>query len=170
MCTKGYYVTVMNDGSLFDNHGAIHSWLEIGCSDAPLIYFSFGNTDTASLFGKDSPGSSSASQMVTRPPTEKHTISITRNQYDALVKAATDFFTHSPRYDLTPDHDQLCDGRTLCAPSGWHRLSEQYSNAVRCSAQDRRQIFDAVDRGTVERPRYLRCERQRTDPVFRGSR
>lgn len=53
MCTRDYYVTILNDASLTDGYGAIHTWLIIGCAGASPTYFSFSNTDSPSLVGID---------------------------------------------------------------------------------------------------------------------
>lgn len=43
--------------------------------------------------------------MPKRPPTEKITINITRNQYDRIINNAAHFYDNHPLYDLTPDNE-----------------------------------------------------------------
>lgn len=99
-------VTIMNDASLVDGEGAVHTWLMANSTGHPTQYFSFSNSDTASIIGFDSPGKSSVDEhLKKRLPTEKVSLAITKQQYDMLIKEFTDFYNRNPKYDLTPDNE-----------------------------------------------------------------
>lgn len=99
-----YSVTILNDASLLDKQGAIHTWLKINKINVGPFYFSFSNSDTLSLIGFDSKGKSSVNaDLKERNPTEQHQIIINEEQYNRLIKESNDFYKEHPNYDLTPD-------------------------------------------------------------------
>lgn len=122
-----YSVVILNDASLGDKQGAIHTWLEIKNGNEKKV-FSFSNSDYASLIGKDSLGVSSANEMIetARKPTEFKELNISKQQYDLLIKDAEEFYKTNPKYDLTPDNegDYNCvtAARTLLQNAGIYYL------------------------------------------------
>lgn len=103
-----YSITIMNDASLTDGQGAIHTWLMINGSGKATKYFSFSNSDNLSLIGVDSDGKSSVDEhLIARKPTETFDIAISKQQYDLLIREIVDFYTRDPKpkYDLTPDRE-----------------------------------------------------------------
>lgn len=103
-----YSVTILNDASLIDWEGVVHTWLRINGRGVDAVYFSFSNNDKLSTMGIDSPGKSSVNKALKkRQPTEEHSIKINKQQYDALIKESQDFYTREPKpnYDLTPDNE-----------------------------------------------------------------
>lgn len=103
-----YSVIILNDASLIDGQGAIHTWLKIIGTGLPEKYFSFSNSDKLSMLGKDSDGKSSVDEALkARVPTEVYPIDISKQQYDVLVKEIDDFYKREPKpkYDLTPDNE-----------------------------------------------------------------
>lgn len=168
-----YSVTIMNDASLVDLEGVVHTWLIINSTGQPSQYFSFSNTDSlGSLIGIDSPGKSSVDEkLISRPPSEKITLEITKLQYDALLKESVDFYKRNPKYDLTPDNegDYNCvtASRTLLKIAGIYYLDNiqtpfgvkykinggQTSSYVESALQ----LKDDFDVGTKEMIRYFEC-------------
>lgn len=149
MCSNNPYVTVMNDASLTDGQGAVHTWLIIGCPGTSPIVFSFSNSDNTSLVGFDSPGKSSAADMSTRTPSEKHTIGITTNQYNVLKREVNTFYDHHPKYDLTPDNE----GDFNCVTAARTLLqlaSIDYLNNIQTPFGVKQKIRNGISNGFIE--------------------
>lgn len=105
MSSSGPSVVIMNDASIVDWQGAIHTWLTINKPGSNTVYFSFSNTNAPSLIGYDHIGMSSVADIIKRSPTEQHTIQISQRQYDQLVAESENFYKRqpAPNYDLTPE-------------------------------------------------------------------
>ena len=99
------YITLMNDSSLTDGIGFIHTWVEIEVPNEEPSYFSFSNSTITSLGGHDSTGSITSEAMVGRPPTTQIRLEITEEQYDALQINISNFINNKPNYDIFPDNE-----------------------------------------------------------------
>lgn len=99
------YITLMNDSSLTDGIGFIHTWVEIEVPNEEPSYFSFSNSTITSLGGHDSTGSITSEAMVGRPPTTQIRLEITDQQYDALQINISNFINNKPNYDIFPDNE-----------------------------------------------------------------
>lgn len=101
-----YTVTILNDAGLFDFKKTIHTWLKFDGPGTASVYFSFANSDTKSFIGFDSNGRSSIDDSLKkRKSTEKRTLTISKRQYNILVRQVTKFYNDRPQYDLTPEGD-----------------------------------------------------------------
>lgn len=101
-----YSVTIMNDSSLSDKQGAVHTWLAIDSPFTARKYFSFETSYTGNVAtGMDSPGQcTETSHIENRTPSESARVSITSEQYQQLVDSSDAFCANPPIYDLIPDN------------------------------------------------------------------
>lgn len=109
-----YTVTIMNDTSLVDDNGLVHTWLSYQQEGKEPQYFSFASSDDLKPYGF--PGVVSISnEFGTRPTSRTHTIEITKDQYDKLSDAVNAFKSNPPIYDFTPkgNGDYNCTTATL---------------------------------------------------------
>lgn len=111
-----YIVTIMNDCSLLDGQGYIHTWLMIQATGLPTKYFSFSYKSMTGIVGTDFTGISSEEEMVGRIPTEWLCIEIDKAQYEKLFEEIEKFYEKNPKYDVTPDHngDYNCVTASSC--------------------------------------------------------
>ncbi|KAI5751686.1 hypothetical protein M8J77_009951 [Diaphorina citri] len=101
---RKYSVTVLNDSSVGDFIGTVHTWLAIRSPDKETTYFSFSHVKGATW--KVVPGESSVDKhLKNRSPTERFTMTITPVQYDQMIQAIDDFYKTKPKYSLFPQDD-----------------------------------------------------------------
>lgn len=97
----------MNDSSLLDRQGAIHTWLTFNNGNSVTKYFSFENQYAVSIVGialgqKVGGICAEDNKIKDRTPTESLTIPITEEQYNQLIDASQKFCANPPNYDLQP--------------------------------------------------------------------
>lgn len=101
-----YSVTILNDSSLGNFLGAVHTWLAIR-SPWNTTLFSFTSADfKRGLVNKVSLGRSSVDdKLKKRKPNEEFTFDITERQHTQLIQAIEDFYKTRPKYSLLPQDD-----------------------------------------------------------------
>ncbi|KAL1463780.1 hypothetical protein WDU94_015493 [Cyamophila willieti] len=103
----GYSVTIMNDSSLGDFKGAVHTWLAIRAPHKPTTYFSFTSADfKRELIARVSPGRSSVDEhLKQRTPSEQTTLEISLWQYNQMIRSIDEFYRQKPVYSMLPTDD-----------------------------------------------------------------
>ncbi|KAL1463781.1 hypothetical protein WDU94_015494 [Cyamophila willieti] len=101
--SKGNYsVTILNDSSLGDLMGTVHTWLKLKSPNKNTTYFSFSHAKGATW--KIRPGVSSVDKWLkTRKPSETFRISISERQYEQMIQAIDEFYKTKPNYSLFPE-------------------------------------------------------------------
>lgn len=100
--SSGYSVTILNDSSVGDLIGTVHTWLKLQGPSGDSMYFSFNHVEGATW--KVLPGISDANDWLkARRPTESYRISINRKQYKDMVRAIDEFYRRKPNYSLFPE-------------------------------------------------------------------
>lgn len=104
-CDYPYSVTILNDASVTDNQGLVHTWLKFK-GQQPDKFFSFEGVYMGNIIGGvDVPGKCTPTQEVeTKRPSELVEICITESQYDKLIAASDTFCASDNIYDLTPNN------------------------------------------------------------------
>ena len=80
-------VTIMNDTSLFDGHGFVHTWLKLEREGEKPKYigFTIDGTDLRGAIPLDAPGRfQTRDELRDRPASQKISFDITDKQYDAI--------------------------------------------------------------------------------------
>jgi hypothetical protein len=91
-----YEAEVMNDSSLRDKNGLIHTWLSIRKPGGESEYFGFGKDGKIET----------AADLKNRKPTESYKETITREQYDTIRNSIDVFQESSPQYSVMPNGDE----------------------------------------------------------------
>ena len=81
-------VTIMNDTSLFDGHGFVHTWLKLEREGAKPEYigFTINGTDLRGAIPLDAPGRfQEQKELENRPASQKISFDITDKQYLSLI-------------------------------------------------------------------------------------
>ncbi|HGG6556739.1 TPA: hypothetical protein ACJG76_004950, partial [Salmonella enterica subsp. diarizonae serovar 61:i:z] len=109
-----YIVTIMNDTSLVDNQGIVHTWLVYQEEGKSPQYFSFASDGMLKPYGFQGVVSDS-DEFGSRPTSRTYPIEITQDQFIKLKSAIHDFSDNPPIYDFTPkgDGDYNCTTATL---------------------------------------------------------
>ncbi|HAT1685463.1 TPA: hypothetical protein I8Y21_006333 [Klebsiella oxytoca] len=109
-----YTVTIMNDSSLVDGHGIVHTWLVYQEEGKSPQYFSFASDGELKPYGF--PGVvSDSNEFGSRPTSRTYQIEVTQEQFNKLTDAIRDFTANPPVYDFTPkgNGDYNCTTATL---------------------------------------------------------
>lgn len=102
---SGYSVTILNDSSVGDMIGTVHTWLKLRAPSGDPTYFSFSHAEGATW--KVVPGISTADDWLKfRRPTETYKIKIDRKQYENMIRAIDEFYKRKPKYSLFPEGDE----------------------------------------------------------------
>lgn len=116
---SGYSVTILNDSSLGDMTGAVHTWLALRAPNRNITYFSFTSADfKTELTSHTSRGKSSVNEHLRRrKPNEQATLKISQAQYERMLREISEFYREKPMYSMLP----LDDGTYNCVTAA-HRI------------------------------------------------
>lgn len=125
-------VTIMNDTSLMDGQGLVHTWLAYQEEGESPQYFSFASDGELKPYGF--PGIVSISnEFGNRPTSRTYPIEITQEQFNKLTNAIHDFTVNPPIYDFTPKKAYMKDRRA------WH--ARKWAMLQRCCVCHRMQAL-----------------------------
>lgn len=109
-----YTVTIMNDTSLVDDNGLVHTWLVYQEEGKSPLYFSFASDGVLKPYGFHGVVSDGY-EFGSRPTSRTYPIEITQEQFIKLKDSIRDFSTNPPIYDFTPqgNGDYNCTTATI---------------------------------------------------------